>query len=181
MSWLQCSERFSSSTTLWALPSLMNCDSQVNWSMTTLMEVRLSMMPVEHELGGLADLGDDLLVAVLEAAEHLPDLLLDLGVRLHHLVGLLVVHHQAVVGLVALDGGDVLRPDVLQPPGQQHDLLADVVDIVLGGDVVTVGAHASGQRVADDGVAGPADVDRAGRVHRGVLQQHLFPRSSPRP
>ena len=79
-----------------------------------------------------------------------------------------------MVGLVAVDGVHLRRIDVLQPPGKQHHLLADIIHQIFRGDVVATRPHAPGQGVADDGVARPAHVDRSGGIDGGVLQQHLF-------
>ncbi len=129
---------------------------------------------VQHEAGGLTHCIDDLGVACFEADQHVGDLPCYLRVGLHHLVGLAVERHQPVVRLIALDRVHLGRVDVLQAPRQEHDLLADVVDQILSGDVVPAGPHASGESVPDDRVASSADMDRPGGIDGCVLQQHLL-------
>ncbi len=55
-------------------------------------------------------------------------------------------------------------------PGVPVDLGAGVVEVVLRGDVGTIGAQESGEGVADGGPPDGADVDRAGGVGGDELE-----------
>ena len=79
------------------------------------------------------------------------------------------------LGVLLPLGLGLLVGDVHDPPGEDDDLLSDVVDIVLGGDLVAAPPQAPRQRVPDDGVPGTTHVDGAGGVGGGVLHVHPEP------
>src|SRR5439155_27154746 len=56
-------------------------------------------------------------------------------------------------------------------PVEQDHLASDVVDEVLARDLVAGGAHEANQGIAEERVAGPADVQRTGGVRTRVLEQ----------
>src|SRR5881628_186683 len=56
-------------------------------------------------------------------------------------------------------------------PVEQDHLASDVVDEVLARDLVAGGAHEANQGIAEERVAGPADVQRTGGVRTRVFEQ----------
>ena len=143
--------------------------------------VELGGKPVERGAhareDGVDDLAHALVGGLLAGFEALHDRL-DLGfggldgvgvALLEELVALAVVAHQVVVGLIPLGLGEVRLVEGLVGPGEHRQLAAGVVDVVVGLDVVARKGEHAGQRVADDRVAGAADVDRPGRVRAGVF------------
>ena len=117
--------------------------------------------------------------ALLDAMQRVAPPLLGLrmlGVVVRHLrveVPAEVIESHGRIVDPLLDRGRVFLEQMLERDDDVGDLDAGVVDVVLDLDLFTLVAQATGQRVAEDGVAEVADVGGLVRVDVRVLDDDL--------
>ena len=59
--------------------------------------------------------------------------------------------------------------EVVHTPGEDDDLLSHIVDIVLGGDIVSAHCKSTCESISDDGIPCTTYMDRSGRVGGSVF------------
>ena len=73
----------------------------------------------------------------------------------------------------------LLLGEVVDSPGEDDDLLSDIVDVVLGTDIVTAHGKRTCKSISYNGISGTSDMDGTGWICGGVL--HIHPNTFLRP